>query len=299
MLQSFPNSTDALFELGVVNLADARYPQAHDAFKRSYDANPANSRGLMGLVETYMVQNKPEEAIKMLEEEAAKAPNRPDLQLALGNVELRAGHYDVALDYFQRVMKGLDKASKMRGDILLRIGETYRRKGDPQDAVNALQEARKILPEEPSVLSTLAMVLDEAGQYSQANQVYVAALKVDPNNVVSLNNLAFLMAEHGGDLDQALTFAQRAKQLLPNLPEVSDTLALIYLRKNLLGDAVDTFKDLVNKVPTSSTFRYHLARAYFQQGDKTRAAGQLQLALKYSPPPAERAQIQDLLLKSQ
>jgi hypothetical protein len=42
-----------------------------------------------------------------------------------------------------------------------------------------------------------------------------------------------------------------------------------------------------------------LAKAYFQQGDKLRAASQLQLALKYSPAPTEKSQIQDLLLKSQ
>jgi len=87
--------------------------------------------------------------------------------------------------------------------------------------------------------------------------------------------------------------------LLPNLPEVSDTLGSIYLRTHLSTDAVDIFKDLVTKVPTSSTYHFHLAKAYFQQGDKLRATGQLQLAMKYSPAPTEKSQIQDLLLKAQ
>ncbi len=299
MLKKNPVSADAYFQLGVVNLAESKYKEANDAFQRTYALTPANTRGLMGMVETYMAEKKPDEAIKLLETEAAKSPVRLDVLLALGNTQVRVGSYDLALGNFQRVMNSLDKTSKTRGEVLLRIGETYRRQGNLEGAIGALQEARKILPNNPVILSTLALVLDTAGQFTQANQVYAATLKMNPNDAVSLNNLAFLMAEHGGDLDQALTFAQRAKQMLPDLPEVSDTLGWIYLQKHLTGDAVDTFKNLVNKVPTSSTYRYHLARAYFQLGDKSRATGQLELALKYSPPPTERAQIQALLLKSQ
>ncbi len=299
MLQKTPDAPDVLFQLGVVDLAQGKYKEANESFKRTYELNPANARGLMGMVETDMAENKPDEAIKVLQAEAAKAPNRLDIQLALGNTEVRAGHWDLALGYFQRVLDGLDKNSKVRGDVYMRIGETYRRKGDLANSINALQEGRKFLPDNPLILSTLAVVLDAAGRYNEAKQVYLATIKLDPNNAVSLNNLAFLMVETNGDLDQALTMAQRAKQLLPNLPEVSDTLGSIYLRKNLSVDAVDIFKDLVTKVPTSSTYHFHLGKAYFQQGDKLRAASQLQLALKYSPAPSEKSQIQDLLLKSQ
>ncbi len=299
MLAKTPNAPDVLFQLGVVSLAEGKYKEAQEAFKHTYELNPANSRGLMGMVETYMAENKPDEAIKALETEAAKAPGRLDVQLALGNTEVRAGRYDLALGYFQHVLDGLDKTTKTRGDVYMRMGETYRRKGDMPAAINALQEARKFLPDNPIILSTLALVLDAAGRYDEANKVYTAVIKMDPNNAVSLNNCAFLMAEHGGDLDQALTMAQRAKQLLPELPEVSDTLGWIYLRKNLSGDAVDIFKGLVAKVPNSSTYHYHLAKAYYAQGDKLKASGQLQMALKYSPPPAEKTQIQDLLLKTQ
>jgi tetratricopeptide (TPR) repeat protein len=301
MLAKNPNSPDVLFQLGVVDLAENKYKDANLSFKRTYELNPANSRGLMGMVETEMAENKPDEAIKTLEVEAAKAPNRLDVQLALGNTEVRAGRYDLAIGYFQRVLAGLDKTTKARGDIYMRIGETYRRKGDLQSSIGALEDARKFLPDNIIILSTLALVLDSAGKWPEAKQVYSATLKMDPNNAVSLNNLAFLMAEHGdtGDLDTALTMAQKAKQMLPNLPEVSDTLGWIYLKKNLSADAVDIFKDLVAKVPNSSTYRFHLAKAYYQQGDKVRAQGELQSALRYNPTAYEKAQIQDLMQKTQ
>jgi tetratricopeptide (TPR) repeat protein len=147
------------------------------------------------------------------------------------------------------------------------------------------------------VLGSLAQVLDAAGRWSEAKQVYEVVIKLDPTNGVALNNLAFLLTEHGGDLDDALTKAQRAKQLLPNLSEVSDTLGWIYLKKNLTDNAIDIFQDLVNKVPAQAVFRYHLGMAYSQKGDKTRALKELQDALKYNPTKADRDKIQQLITR--
>ncbi|HTS62598.1 MAG TPA: tetratricopeptide repeat protein [Candidatus Acidoferrales bacterium] len=300
MLKANPSFPDALYQLGVVNLAENKYQAAQDAFRRSYELNPANARGLMGMVETQIAQGKTDDALKLLQDESAKAPNRLDLLLAVGNTAVRAGKYDYAIETFNKVLAGLDKtpeAAKARGDLYLRIGETYRRKGDLNNAVQALQKSRETLPDNIAVLSTLALVLDGAGRRLEARQVYEATLRLDPNNAVSLNNLAFLLAESGGDLDDALTKAQRAKQLQPNLYEISDTLGWIYLKKNLSEQAIDIFKDLVNKQPDHSTYHFHLGMAYSQKGDRTKAMEQLKEALKYNPGKEEKDKIQQLITK--
>jgi Flp pilus assembly protein TadD len=190
----------------------------------------------------------------------------------------------------------MDKTGKT-GDIYLRIGETYRRKGDANSAVKALQKARETLPDSVVVLSTLALVLDGASRKPEAKQIYEATLKLDPNNAVVLNNLAFLLAETGGDLDDALTKAQRAKQLLPALYEISDTLGWIYLKKNLADNAIDVFKELVSKEPKHATYRFHLGMAYSQKGDKTKALDQLKEALKLNPAREEKDKIQQLITR--
>jgi tetratricopeptide (TPR) repeat protein len=297
MLKANPSSPDVLFQLGVVDLAENKYKEATDAFRRCYDLNPANSRGLMGMVETEMEQNHPDQALQLLQTESDKAPARMDLVLALGNTALSAGRFAIAISYFEKVVASLPKGSKAQGDIYLRIGEAYRHTGDLSNAIAALQKAREILPENGGVLTTLGLVLGDAERWSEARQVYEAVLKLDPNNGVALNNLAFLLCEHGGDLDDALTKAQRAKQLLPDLNEVSDTLGWIYLKKNLTDNALDIFKDLVNKVPAYAVFRYHLGMAYSQKGDKTRALKELQDALKCNPTKEDRDNIQQLIAK--
>jgi tetratricopeptide (TPR) repeat protein len=297
MLKVNPSSPDVLFQLGIVNLAENKFKEAADAFRRSYELNPANSRGLMGMVETEMAENHPDQAMQLLQTESAKTPNRTDFLLALGNTAVRAGRYDEAIAYFEKVTASLPKGSKAQGDLFLREGETYRRKADLTNSIIALQKAREILPENSQVLSTLALVLDAAGRWSEARQAYEVVIKLQPNNGVALNNLAFLLSEHGGDLDDALTKAQRAKQMLPDLNEVSDTLGWIYLKKNLTDNALDIFKELANKVPGNAVFRYHLGMAYSQKGDKTRALKELQEALKHNPAKGDHDRIQELITR--
>ncbi|MDR3699274.1 MAG: tetratricopeptide repeat protein [Candidatus Sulfopaludibacter sp.] len=297
MLKANPSSPDVYFQLGVLDLAEAKFKDADTAFRKTYELNPTNPRGLMGMVETDMAQHKTDDALKLLKTESDKSPTNMDLVTQLGNISVRAGRFDEGIADFQRALDSLDKTSKKRGNLLLRIGETYRLKGDPQNAIAYLQKAREVLPEDPGILGTLALVLDNAGRWTDAEQVYQATIKMDPNNGVLLNNAAFILAEHGGDLNSAMTMAQKAKQLYPNLAEVSDTIGWIYLKKGMADSAIDTFRDLVNKQPHASTYRYHLGVALAQKGDKPAALREFQTALKDNPPKAERDQIQEQIQK--
>jgi tetratricopeptide (TPR) repeat protein len=295
MLKASPGSADVYFQLGVVNLVERKFKDAEAAFRKAHQLNPANARGLMGIVDTMLAQGNNDAALELLRSEAGKNPNRPDLRLDLANTAVRVGKYDEAIAEFNKVLSSLDKDSTKRGEMLLRIGETYRRKGDIENAVAALQQARAILPNNVNVLSVLAVTLDTSGRWSEAQKVYEDAIKLDQNNGLALNNLAFLLAEHNGDLDNALNRGIKAKQLLPNMNEVSDTLGWIYLKKNMSDSALEIFRDLVAKSPNQALFRYHFAMALNQKGDRPRAIKELQAALKSEPTKDERSKIQALL----
>jgi tetratricopeptide (TPR) repeat protein len=297
LLKADPNSTDSLFQLGVVNLAENRYPEAVEAFRKTYSLEPANSRGLMGMVEVYIAQNKDDQALQLLQAEIQKYPKRADYHTALGNTAVRVGKYDLAISEFQTVANMLDKNSKAAGELYLRIGETCRRKGDYNTAIQALQKSRASLPDNTVVLATLALTLDTAGRKQEARLAYEQCLKIDPRNGVALNNLAYLLAENNGDLEMALTYAQRAKQLLPQLNEIADTLGWIYLKKGLTDSAIEQFRDIVGKQQSHSTYRYHLGMAYAQKGDRLKAIQELNVALKNSPPKDEADKIKLLLSK--
>ena len=108
---------------------------------------------------------------------------------------------------------------------------------------------------------------------------------------MAANNLAYIYAEEGGNLDVALQLAQAAKQKLPEVPEITDTVGWIYYKKELPGMAIPLFEQAVAKDPNSAIYRYHLGLAHLKNGDKPKARAALELVVKNSPqaPEAEEA----------
>jgi tetratricopeptide (TPR) repeat protein len=100
---------------------------------------------------------------------------------------------------------------------------------------------------------------------------------------VAANNLAWMTAETGGNLDVALQLAQTATRRLPDHPAVQDTLGWIYYKKGLATLAVPPFEKSIEKDPKDPVYYYHLGLAYARSGDSPKARQALQQALKMAP----------------
>ena len=173
--------------------------------------------------------------------------------------------------------------------MLFRLAETYRRKGDINLAADTFRKSSQAAPNSTLPLMQLGLILETIGPADQAKAVYEQILKLDPNNAIALNNLAYRKAEEGQDLDAALTMAQHARQIQPNATAMADTLGWIYIKKNMSGEAERIFKDLVDKDPNNSTFRYHYGLALMQKGDKSSAGANSRPRLRISPPRTKPA----------
>jgi len=293
-----PNAPDVDFSFGMLAIKENNLKEAEAVFRRAYAANPKDTRSLVGLVETLAGGGHYDQAMQFLQAELAKSPNRMDLQLALGNIAARAKNYDLAVHQFETVLGEMNKDSKARGDVYFRLGIALRQKGDLNGSVQYLYKAKEAMPVNSMVAVELALALEAAGRKPEAKNAYEQSIKLNPQDGVALNNLAFLIAESGtGDLDQALTYAQRAKQVLPNLGEVSDTLGWIYMKKNMSDNAIDVFQGLVNQKPENPTYRYHLGMALAQKGDKPKALRELQRALRSNPDKNQETKIKDQISK--
>jgi tetratricopeptide (TPR) repeat protein len=296
--QANPNTPDVDFSLGMLAVRENNLKEAESVFRKAYAANPKDTRSLVGLVETLAGGGHLDQAIQFLQAELAKNPSRIDLQMTLGNIAARGKNYDLAIGQFQAVLNELDKNSKARGDVYFRMGIALREKGDLNGSIQFLSKAREAMPVNSTVGVELALGLAAAGRKQEAKEAYEQSIKLNPQDGVALNNLAFMIAEsNSGDLDQALTYAQRAKQVLPNLTEVSDTLGWIYLKKNMSDNAMDVFQGLVNQKPDNPTYRFHLGMALAQKGDKPQALRELQRALRSNPGKDEETKIKDLISK--
>ena len=103
--------------------------------------------------------------------------------------------------------------------------------------------------EDPAAALTFAQALDQAGDWRSAEKAYSMTIALDPKNVTALNNVAALLLQHGGDLDDALMYAKRAFEQGADLPDVIETLGLIQLRRGEFDAASQMLNRLLQAAP--------------------------------------------------
>jgi Flp pilus assembly protein TadD len=126
-------------------------------------------------------------------------------------------------------------------------------------------------------------LLEAQGKTLEARKRYEQALSLDPEMPVAANNLAWMYAETGENLDLALELAQRAARRMPDHPAVQDTLGWIYYKKGLASLAVPAFQKCVDTEPRNAVFHLHLALAHAQAGEASKARAALQQAIAIDP----------------
>jgi tetratricopeptide (TPR) repeat protein len=289
---AYPDFSEARLQLAAVDLRDKRYSAAERGFRDVYQ-NSEDPRAFIGLVETQLAQNRVPAGVQMLKDQIAKHPDRTEYRIALANVSALTSDYPTAIAEYKKVLE----KNPQNAQVWLQLAETQRRAGDVGQAVEGLKKTIELTPNDVRPHLQLAVLYDTAGRKSEARPHYERVLRLDPNNAVALNNLAYMLAESGSDLDQALTMAQRATQQRPNDGDVADTLGLIYIKKDLADSAIGVYRKLTTDKPERALYRYHYALALAQKGEAAQARQQCEVALKSKPAKQEEADIRALLAK--
>ena len=275
IIRTNPMQQDARFQLGEVYRAEGNFKSAEATFREFRKISPGDPRAWTGIAITLQDAKRYKEAESFLKDELAADPKREMARFRLADVYKADQQYDSAISEYQTLLKDHSKSS----DLYAAIADTLRSKGDSKGAIDFFRKAVDLNPTSPGPMTALAMVLQDNNQDAESRGLYEKILKVESENVIALNNLAFIKAEEGTDIDGALTLATKAKQLAPNLDTISDTLGWIYIKKNLSDDAIRIFMELTRKDPNNPMYRYHLAQALIQKGDRPKAKKELDDAL--------------------
>jgi tetratricopeptide (TPR) repeat protein len=290
LASEFPQSREPRMGLGFLAISQKKYKEAEEIFGKLGGKDP---RAIAGLAATSSAERQFQKAIELLNGALEKSPDSAMLRDQLASTAAVAGQYDLAIAEFKNLAASHPKSVQLR----LRLGEVYELKGDHANAIAAYREAQAISANDSAATFLLAGALTRVGRNAEAKAQYESLLKSHPDNVSAMNNLAFLLAETSGDLDQALSLAQRAVQKAPGQPQFSDTIGYVYLKKKMLDSAVRSFDSLVQKYPGNPTFRYHLGMALLETGDKAAARKELAAALANHPSEDQAAKIRDLVNK--
>jgi tetratricopeptide (TPR) repeat protein len=254
LLMDDPQFRDARLQLGLLNIAQKRFREAEDLFQKLHATDPLDLRAVEGLAEVRLSQNQFDKAVQVWNAELKKLPDSTPVRQGLARTAMRAGQYDLAITQYQQLAATNPGSAEMRSNL----GEAFLAKRDFESALANFEKAKELAPGKPAPTALLARLQQATGRKQQAEENYRRVLASQPDNSMALNNLAFLLADKGGDLEEALRLEQRAQTRQPKNPEFADTLGWIYLKKNMGDSALQIFSQLVRKYPKRPDFRYHL-----------------------------------------
>jgi len=106
----------------------------------------------------------------------------------------------------------------------------------------------------------LANVMEMRGRYPEVIAAYGVVLEHDPQNVAALNNRAWMMAQLGDRVGEALPLIHRAIELMGPRPDLLDTRAVVQMKLNRADLAIGDLERVTAEAP-SATRWFHLACA--------------------------------------
>jgi putative PEP-CTERM system TPR-repeat lipoprotein len=322
-VSALPNDPDMLALLGNAQLAAGESNQAISSYGKLVSMQPRSPLPLLGLANAQIAAKSYAAAAEAVNKAATFAPDSPAVVQLGAQIDLLTGKPDAALAKARALQARLPKAAfgfSIEGDIeatrrnwgaaaaafraaLQRDPEAtslaqglYRALRGSGDRVKADALAADWMKQHPADASfpfLLASLSIADHKYELAEGQLRQVLRLDPDNALVLNNLAWVLSAQ--KKPQALETAERANQLAPNQPMYMDTLAKVLSEQGQVPRALQVQKKAVELDPDAGGLRLTLARLYVQSGDKAAARTELDALAKLGDKFPQQGEVRDLL----
>jgi len=281
---------DGLWKLQGKDLAGAR-----KSFEQVLAARPADTMALDSLAKIFLFEKHPAQAIQAVEKQAALQPGSAQMQTLLGNwYAMNKRGADARKAYLAAL--SLDP-TLVRTRVSLAFQDIADGNFDSaRQTLTALASSSP--PMRAEMEATLGMLEEKATTASAAIPHYRKALEADPSNLIALNNLAYQLANTTDQLDEALKYAQQAKELDPKNMNVEDTIGWALYRKGIYDSAIRHLQSAAAQRDGNAVWKYHLAMACWKAGDQKRGRRVLDEALSMNASLPEAAAASQLIAPS-
>ena len=204
--------------------------------------------------------NKTTHLLRKLLEELPE--NSLVMQLA-GDKALHDRQFPEAIAYLE---KSYAKDKTVRTAVLL--ASAYRENNVEAKAVKLLEQAPEKVNSNIAVQSLLSEMYTRSDT-TKAMDSYQKLVKASPKNIVALNNLAWLLTEQK-KYGEAITYARQAVELMPDNPQILDTLGVALLKNIEQNEALTILKKAYS-LSKDGSIKVHYAQALIANGQKSEA----------------------------
>jgi putative PEP-CTERM system TPR-repeat lipoprotein len=175
--------------------------------------------------------------------------------------------------------------------LLMTRAQWVQKKQEP--ALKAMRDWLKTHSTDVPVTMQLAGDYLSMGREADATATYEQVIKISPDHVPALNNLAWLYQDRAPQ--KAMDYAQRAFLLAPKDPNVLDTVGMLTLKNGDLKRGASLLRDAAERAPGDARIQLHLGSALLRQKRMAEAKGILDKIVAKAPGSPEGKEAKSLL----
>lgn len=309
LVAQYPKMGQAQYLLAAAYRSRGSYDDAIALYQNLVKLYPKDPRAHVEMGTTYRLQGKPEESYKAFETALALNPGLMQALDDMIEIDLSAKRFDKALARIQTYVEqhpnhpmpltlqakalfaqgkpepaeaSLLKAIQIAPDFYIAhkaLADFYALSKQVPAAIQKYREIVAKVPKDVASLLQLGMLLEITHDYKGAREAYEKLLAVRPDTVPALNNLAYILSEHLGELERAAPLAQKAHDLKPIDAYTADTFGWILFKQGDYVRASALLRQASEGMPNLAEVRYHLGMVNYMMGAEEAARTALQSAV--------------------
>ncbi len=232
------------------------------------------------LAELLRRAGKTDAAVAAARQAAQLDPNDVEVQIMLADLLGDTGKVDEALEIFRKAIQHEPDNARYRfllGGMLTKFGRN-------EDAIKVFQEVLKRFATTDEVVklahSNLSIIYVNQGDYAKGEAELEILFQRTPEDAGVNNDLGYLYAEQGKNLEKAESMIRKAVQEEPDRPAYLDSLGWVLFKRGKTKEALEPLLKAVElqKVeekkgasPPDTTIREHLGDVYLNLQEVDRA----------------------------
>ncbi len=279
LVRNAPDNPDVRALNGTVLLRKKDSTGARREFEQALAAAPGNLDALGGLAVLDTQAGQLERARARVDARLAVEPKNPGLLVLASRIDFQGGNYQAG----EAKLRNVVEFAPATLEAYSLLGNLYVKQKRLDEARHEFETLAARQTKPVGAHTVLGMILQMQKKPDEAIKAYGEALRLDPSAPVAANNTAYLYAQRGENLDQALALARAAATRLPDEPMITDTVGWVYYKKQQPALAVLELEKTVAKAPDNALFKYHLGLAYASAGQQDKARHALEDALRLNP----------------
>lgn len=288
LVDLLPDNAQAQFLLAEALVRNGDIAGAAASLQRGLALDEGNTDALILLARLQIDLRQLEDADATVLLVRQRAADAPELMILEGRLANAKENLEVAEQAYEKVF------SQQPNNVnLLALVDVRWRQGKSDAALIDLQDWLEKFPDDQLIRFELANRQLMDGQREKAILGFEEVLRFAPNNVVALNNLAWLLREE--EPARALSLSERANSIAPGSPAVADTFATLLFETGDSVRAMGVLDRALDKGSDDQALRYRKAMILAAVGQFEEALASIALALapeKEFPYRAEALELQ-------